>query len=372
MRVRAATTSARPTRSIRPNGAGSIVSPRRTRRLRVKLGSSRPPMSAIRPSSVARPSRMPRPAVATSPSASRCVSALPDSRRPRAPSTGRLRQLRPVTTSRALAASTRAGSAKSTSMAGPAPRTRRARHRQPAGDPEPGQHGEPPALQREAAGPVGDQGQGIAGDRRTGEAEDHLMRMPGGGVERGRQVDQAGQRREPQGQRQRPPRRRQRGRTGEIRPRTGPGRGPADSVGCRRRAWSGRHAPDQRRQPTTDHAAPPQGARRPTLCVQHRLFPGPTLGRRAGTWRRRLRGRRGRCAAGRRRRLPPASRRRRPAPGALPPGATPAASAATPRSTSALARSPSAAAASASAPCRAAMSPSRLLREDAQLIQVLR
>ena len=54
------------------------------------------------------------------------------------------------------------------------------------------------ALQRHAAGPVGDGGEQEAGYRRSYEPEEHLVDVPGDGVEGGRQQDGALQDRDPE------------------------------------------------------------------------------------------------------------------------------------------------------------------------------
>jgi hypothetical protein len=55
---------------------------------------------------------------------------------------------------------------------------RRERHRQPAGEPQRRERDQLAALQRQAAGPVGDRGQREAGDRRRAVAVDHLVDVP--------------------------------------------------------------------------------------------------------------------------------------------------------------------------------------------------
>ena len=68
------------------------------------------------------------------------------------------------------------------------------------GEPERGERrqGKPP--KRRAAGPAGDRGQQEPGDGRGDEAEQHLVDMPGDGVDRGRQFEDAGQHGQPQQQ----------------------------------------------------------------------------------------------------------------------------------------------------------------------------
>ncbi len=118
----ATTVSARAALSTGPKlvGAGALRSCRASQ-LRVKLGTIRPPTSAISTTVTPNPRRQPMPQGSATPAASRCIRRFPTPSSRTAPAIGRLRQLRPARISRRTTTKKIAGKARSTAAAGQAP-----------------------------------------------------------------------------------------------------------------------------------------------------------------------------------------------------------------------------------------------------------
>ena len=91
------------------------------------------------------------------------------------------------------------GNSRSNTAAAGAPMSAEKKHADPSGEPRPThEKSEPDALQRHAAGPVGDRRQHEPGNGGRRKAEGHLMAMPVQLRQHGRQLGRAAILREPQ------------------------------------------------------------------------------------------------------------------------------------------------------------------------------
>ena len=163
--------------SKRPNGTGRRPGFSRTSQLRVKLGTMRPPISAISSTTTAMPARMAMSALPWK-CASRWKAILPASSSRTSITTARFRQLRPATISRAAASATSSRKLASISIAGSQPVS--------AENVTPSR----PAIQtatstingrapdRQPSGPVRDRREQEPGDHSRQIAVEHLVHMP--------------------------------------------------------------------------------------------------------------------------------------------------------------------------------------------------
>ena len=183
-----------------------MPAPRWLSQLRVKLGTTRPPISAISTNTAPKPSRRPNSPVAE-PSVPACDNAQPTAKHVSSARTGRLRQLRPITISR-RARPTKAKQ-KPTSTAAGSPRAGRGTNEIEATrrGPEKHQTKQRQTADRRPASPVRYRGQQETGEYGARVAEQQLMLMPGERIEREWEAQHTSEHPQPQSQGQRSPER---------------------------------------------------------------------------------------------------------------------------------------------------------------------